>query len=671
MAAIVPAGSARKQQARGDRILFSTSDDNVMMEQILSTHTPDGREFYIKPIPLIIEDIMHRANAPLPGALLSATSQLYCKCSGEGNAQATPLSLFKILSRYPWEVKVVVALAAFAMIYDEFQLVAQLYPTNPLAKSVADLKQLPDIMERAESLEPMFQSLVSLIKAVLDLTKCIVEFKSLPSQYISPDTPEMVTVTAHIPIAVFWTIRSIVACASIVMNLIGISQEYIVLTTEAWELYSLSLKVNNIHTHFNKQLSLCHQHIAYRTLVWLFETPQTDNIKVLKALINPKDDQLPLFESSTKRRVSIDALRRKVVLLFISELDFSQEELSLFDAMYRESMQNPSRPEGHQQVVWLPITDRSIPWNEEKQQQFVKSQNTMPWLSLHHPSVLDTAAIKYIKDYWHFTKKPIVVVLDQQGKVVNLNALHMMWIWGTGAYPYTSSREEQLWKEEAWRIELLAHSIDPVIFDWICKGKHICLYGGENIDWIRKFTTTLRSVARGANIQLEMLYVGKSNPGNKIRKIITTIHAENLSRVWEDLTIIWFFWSRLDSMWNSKVRLGKSVESDEIMKEIMIMLCFDNSVQGWAVISQGTGEMAKAKGERFLTSLYRFNEWKHQSDEKGFVPALNEFIQKLRTPDHCDRFVLSESTERVQDVVVCAECGRAMEKCIMYRCCNE
>lgn len=713
MSAIVPAGIAKMQQARGDRSLFSTSDDNVMMKQIHSTHSPDGREFDVKPILLIIEDVMHRATSPLPGTILSNTLQgtqaqldavddkalhsgfsdilellaytinkisceISCKCSGGGDAHATTVSLFNTLSSYPWDAKVVVALAAFSVIYGEFWLVVQLYPTNPLAKSVAHLKQLPDIMERAESLKPKFEALSGLIKAMLDLTKCIVEFKSLPSQYISPDTPEMVTATAHIPIAVYWTIRSIVACASIIMNLIGISHEYIASTTEAWELSSLAHKVNNIHSHLNKQLSLCHQHIAmmkhdeaYRTLVRLFETPHIDNMKVLKALIYPKDDQLPLFESATKRRVSIETLRRKIVLLLISELDFSQEELSLFDGMYREAKQNPSRPESHHEVIWLPITDRSIPWNEEKQQQFENSQNTMPWLSLHHPSMLDPAAIKYIKDYWHFTKKPIVVVLDQQGKVVNLNALHMMWIWGSLAYPFTSLKEEQLWKEESWKIELLADSIEPMIFNWISEGKYICLYGGEDIDWIRKFTNTAQAVARAANIQLEMLYVGKSNPRDKIRKNNTIIVAENLSHVLPDLTLIWFFWIRLESMWHSKVQHGKSVENDQIMQEIMMMLSFDGSDQGWAVISRGTGDMAKGKGEMFLMSLSQFDQWKDQIEERGFLPALNNYIQELHTPHHCNRLILPGSTGSVPDMVACAECGRPMEKFIMYRCCTD
>lgn len=42
---------------------------------------------------------------------------------------------------------------------------------------------------------------------------------------------------------------------------------------------------------------------AYLTLVRLFETPHLDNIKILKALIYAKEDQLPLFDGSNKKRV--------------------------------------------------------------------------------------------------------------------------------------------------------------------------------------------------------------------------------------------------------------------------------------------------------------------------------------------------------------------------------
>jgi hypothetical protein len=127
---------------------------------------------------------------------------------------------------------VVLALAAFAVNYGEFWLVVQLYPSNPLAKAVAFLKQLPEILERAEALKPKFEALNNLIKVMLDVTKCIVEFKELPSQYITADTPARVTATALIPTAVYWTIRSIVACASQIMGLIGMGHEYVTLVHE-------------------------------------------------------------------------------------------------------------------------------------------------------------------------------------------------------------------------------------------------------------------------------------------------------------------------------------------------------------------------------------------------------------------------------------------------------
>ena len=69
MEAIVAAWSARMQQAR---------DDNVMMNLILSTHSPVDREYHVQPLFLIIEDVMHRAKAPLLGTILSTTLQIQC-----------------------------------------------------------------------------------------------------------------------------------------------------------------------------------------------------------------------------------------------------------------------------------------------------------------------------------------------------------------------------------------------------------------------------------------------------------------------------------------------------------------------------------------------------------------------------------------------------------------
>ncbi|KAK4841218.1 hypothetical protein QYF36_000882 [Acer negundo] len=701
------------QQLRRDRHMLATSEDHAMLKQVEATHAHDGRQFVVKPLLHIIEDIFQSASPSVPGFIQGSTQtqldllddkafqsgffdmldllastinkvsceiQISCKCSGGGDAHATTLGILNTLASYTWDAKVVLAMAAFAMNYGEFWVVAQLYPTNPLAKSVALLKQLPEILEQADTLKSKFEELSNLIKAMLDVAKCILEFKDLPSQYLTPDTPEMVSATAHIPTAVYWTIRSIVACAAQIMGLVGMGHEYIVLTAEAWELSSLAHKVNSIHTHLKNQLNLCYKIIdekkrieAYQELVRVMEKPHIE--KVLRALIYAKDDdQLPLVvvEGSTRRRAGLEVLRRKTVLLLISHLDVSGDELLILDQMYQESRQSPTMTESQYEVVWMPVLDRTAPWTEEKQQRFETLQRTMPWYSIHHPSMVDPAVIRYIKEFWHFEKKTIIVVLDLQGKVVNTNALYMMWIWGSLAFPFTSSREEALWREESWRLELLVDSIDLAIPAWIEEKKFVCLYGGEDIDWIRKFTEAAQRVAKLAGIQLEMLYVGKSDPKEKVRRNMVKIEVENLSHTLQDISLIWFFWVRLESMLHSKMKYGKSPENDPIMKEIMAILSYDGSNKGWAVICRGS-EMAKSKGDIFLKCFVDYEKWKSLVGHEGFISAINDHLRELFSPlHHCNSLVLPGITESsISESIRCSECGKPMEMFIMYHCCTD
>ncbi|XP_047342635.1 protein SIEVE ELEMENT OCCLUSION B-like [Impatiens glandulifera] len=695
---------------KSDRKMFSASDDGTMMKQIVATHSPDGRDMDVKPVILIIEDILNRVSPGIDGAIhardtdhvvadaldnksaavvdgfgglpealpyiiYKVSCELSCKCSGGGDAHGTTISILNLLSTYPWEAKVVISLAAFSVNYGEFWLVALLGATNPLAKSVALLKQLPDIVEHASSLKPRFDSVNTLIKAMLDVTKCITEFRELPPQYISQEVPPLSTAMTHIPTTAYWTIRSMVACASQITSLLGMSFEYISSTTEAWELSSLAHKVNNIHGHLKSQLGICYQHIddkkhaeTYQNLIRLFETSHIDNIKILKALIYAKDDLLPLVDGNSMK-VQIEVLRKKTVLLLISDLDICEEEMMILGHIYQQSKQRPELLQ--YEIVWLPIVNRKNPWTDANQNKFIYLQEKMFWYTVHHPSILDPAVIRYIKEVWHFSKKPILVTLDLHGKVVSPDALHMVWIWGNAAYPFSLAREKQLWEEETWTLELLVDSIDPAINEWIAQDKYICLLGGEDLGWIRKFTTKLKEIAHTAGISLEMVYVGKSVPKERVKRIIETIIKENLCHCWPDLTSIWYFWIRLESMFRSKIQHGKTVENDNVMQEVLKMLSFDGSEQGWALISKGLSKMAKSKGDTLLTSLEQFDSWEEKAKEKGFVPALDDNLAQLHTPQHCNRLILPGITGGIPEMVVCAECSRPMEKYFMYRCCND
>ena len=166
-------------------------------------------------------------------------------------------------------------------------------------------------------------------------------------------------------------------------------------------------------------------------------------------------------------QVNIDVLRRKNVLLLISGLPISQDELSILEQIYNESRVNRTWRESQYEVVWVPVVDRSVVWTDAMQNRFESLQATMPWYSVYTPKLINKAVIRFIKEVWHFRNKPILVVLDPQGKVVSNNAIHMMWIWGSPAFPFTSSREEALWKAETWRLELLVDGLDPTILDWV------------------------------------------------------------------------------------------------------------------------------------------------------------------------------------------------------------
>jgi len=148
---------------------------------------------------------------------------------GGGDAHATAIGILGMLSSYSWDAKVVIALAAFAANLGEFWLVAQLYATNRLAKTVALLKHIHETLNQVDDLGPKFEAVNHLLKAMLDVADCIVEFHELPDQYIDHEAPETLTASTLIPSAVYWTIRSIVACASHIFGIIGLGQGYIYL----------------------------------------------------------------------------------------------------------------------------------------------------------------------------------------------------------------------------------------------------------------------------------------------------------------------------------------------------------------------------------------------------------------------------------------------------------
>ncbi|KAJ6371487.1 hypothetical protein OIU77_001901 [Salix suchowensis] len=571
-----------QQLIRNDRgNMLMMSDDNTVMKQIVETHAPDAREVDVKPLLHLVEDILKRATLQIDTTSQAnavsedRTDHSDCLQGTWWDRRArNDDSPFQHASELFLGYQTGSDPSSFCSELWRVLAACQIYSSNQLAKSIAVLKQLPIILENSGPLKPHFDALNNLMKVVMDVAKCVVELKDLPPAYISHEVPTLSSAMAHVPAAVYWTVRSVLACAAQITSLTTMGYEFAKLTTEIWDLSTLAYKLSNILEHLRKQLATCYQYIDEKR-------------NVLKALIYAKDDIQPLIDGSNKTRVYLDVLRRKNVLLLISGLAISNDELSILEQIYNESRNHETRRDSRYDVVWILIVNHSVQWTNRITEKFESLQIAMPWYTMYHPSLMEKAPIRFIREVWHFKNKPILVVLDPQGKVVCPNALHMMWIWGSNAFPFTSLREESLWIEETWRLELLVNGIDPVILKWIDEEKYIFLYGGDDVEWVRRFTNTARATAQAAGIPLEMVYVGKRSKREKIRLAIEKITEEKLSYAWQDLTMIWLFWTRLESMFFSKIQLGKVDDQDPMMQEIKKLLSYDRE-GGWAILSKGS-----------------------------------------------------------------------------------
>lgn len=58
---VIPGNGATHQLIKTDRSMLALSDETSVMKQIQATHCPDGREFDVRPLLDIVEDILKRA----------------------------------------------------------------------------------------------------------------------------------------------------------------------------------------------------------------------------------------------------------------------------------------------------------------------------------------------------------------------------------------------------------------------------------------------------------------------------------------------------------------------------------------------------------------------------------------------------------------------------------
>ncbi|KAB1221422.1 hypothetical protein CJ030_MR2G013146 [Morella rubra] len=406
------------------------------------------------------------------------------------------------LSSYSWDVKLLLTLAAFALDYGDFWLLAQLQSSHPpplqsslqFAKAVGIMKQVPAISKHPE-LQKHGKDIVdinNIVKATLGVANCVLELENLYSRYMTYDIQELSTAMNRIPVHVYWAIATVVTCSTHVCCLTR-RKDF----TQA----DLSFWVQKIISNLNslkRQIELSRKQIEKLEAYWkvkkLFVTP-IEIMQVFKMLIFGMNDiQHQLFDCQRRELVKIDVIQGKHLLLVFSGLDLSNQEISIL-----KSVSDEIRDKKEYEIVWIPIPEVNPPGtNGSTETKFKKLQEIkMSWYTLQQLSTV--SGIDYIKKDWKFDSiNPIVVVINPQGQVKHSNAFNMIKPWGMKAFPFTPTREFALASESDISVTWI--SISQELRTWTAQGDYIFLYGGK-AEWIQEFGQRATALANDTDIK--------------------------------------------------------------------------------------------------------------------------------------------------------------------------
>ncbi|XP_065042612.1 protein SIEVE ELEMENT OCCLUSION C-like isoform X3 [Musa acuminata AAA Group] len=687
-----------QSQISSDDILSEYED--ILMKKIIQKHAPEDHQVDSAPLLDLTEDIFlnikmssvlttgiklckeagvqEDSRSKQNAKILSTVKELgmtvhHMSCemlqhsAADQPSDATTNAVLELLEKHRWSTKLAIVLAALASSYGKHWLIAQLCLTNPLAFSLAAIKGMSDSTKFTIMLNHRSKALRYLLEKMVSVTKCVMEFEILPLQYVTLDYDAMAMMKTQIHIASYWVIRSSVACASQITSMIASRFERVSilplnLIHLTWELWSLVQKITYIYAGLSTKFDAFNQQIeskVYLRLLNLFEEVHVDNHDVLYTLFALKDD-FPLRDSFSQKKVGVDVLKNKVVIIFISRMDEYPEKLLLIIQQSRNKSLTTS--EEPYEIVWLPI-NFSAEVGEKTHNQIA---DMIPWYSISEPSKVSPSVMKFIQQVWHFKGDPMMVVLDSYGKVLSLDAFDMIAIWGPNAYPFTISRERELWEEQSWTMNLLLDDIDPLLSYWMEDGKIICLYGSNDLGWVRELTKRMKDISE-AGIRVELIYVGSKN-FEQTRNILTRVMDEELSKYLSHINTN-IFWLRLDSMQSSRLRLGYAIESDFITREINSLLTYDSASTGWLLVSEGTStEIFKLVGNEVLEYLSHFQLWGERVRKQGFLNALRKSLDPSSTTEPCDYSIITPFSESSDGVAVCKKCKSLMERHVMYQC---
>ncbi|KAE8007878.1 hypothetical protein FH972_004439 [Carpinus fangiana] len=425
------------------------------------------------------------------------------KAPGVEIAHKTTMSILGKLSSYSWNAKAVLTLAAFALDYEDFLALPHLHSSHQLDESVEIPKHVPVTLKHLDlekcgktigELNKIINYALAVMKDILDWSKpkhlktssILLYLVHACTKYnnIEDDPEDLSLYVGHTMECAYWIIITVVACRAQMCCLTSnedVTQDLLPLAQKMIRMRGLGI-------------------------VGLDTSRNLEKLFV-------RDTMQPLIDGSTNEMVSIDVLKKKNLLLFISSLN----NIYMNDILDLMSIYDGMREKGDQyKIVWIPVVEQ---WTNNLQKKFEILRSKMPWYIVQYISTV--AGIKFIKET--FNNKPIVVVMNPQGDVENKNALFMIQQRGMDAFSFDP---DQLCKNSVLMRPPGPYAIEEYTF--------FC--GGKDDKWIEQFSKRVNVVSEDPLIEKENIFIELSRVGKgwkthdfdeKIQKLLRPFKNES------------------------------------------------------------------------------------------------------------------------------------------------
>nr|GMC91015.1 protein SIEVE ELEMENT OCCLUSION B-like [Ipomoea batatas] len=115
---------------------------------------------------------------------------------------------------------------------------------------------------------------------------------------------------------------------------------------------------------------------------------------------------------------------KKVALLLTSGLDISNERIQFLNAFYNGTQSTPY-------ILWIPILDDHAAWSIEQYEEF---RYKTSFQTMDDPNKrIARSFTRFVKEnllpHFQIGEEPILVSLDQHGRIVHTNMMHMIQTW--------------------------------------------------------------------------------------------------------------------------------------------------------------------------------------------------------------------------------------------------